>query len=220
MSDNLLSIFYPISPSTVADPKESAAQFAEQYFQAPHIGHIVNFAEFIVESTATKPGHLDPLIQATLLIYRNESLPTVYWTIDRPKSTFDEVFHVAFRDEIHSNLLISEISERANFLNASFIAGRACSLGLLTSPEIVGAVGEGLRFPDYLYFNSMGIIAEIRALGSCLQLLGCASELVKLVGGSFAVERVVKYLEEITVSAADKPLVDVSPYIRTTISMY
>ncbi|KAF8963406.1 hypothetical protein BDZ97DRAFT_1820701 [Flammula alnicola] len=192
MPVDLTSIFYPTSPSKVADPDEGAALFAKQYSQSPNVTIIVDFADFIIESTPNKPEHVDSLIQAALLISCNEFLPTAYWTSDRPKSTFDET------------------SEREEFLNGSFIAGRARSLGLMTSPETVGAVGEGLEFPGEVIYNSTGEIAEIRALGACLQLLGSASKLIELFGNRFAVEKVVKSLEGIRVSAADKPLVDLT----------
>ena len=213
MTIDCTSIFYPTLPSKVADPDKGAAHFARLYSQSPNIGIIVDLADFILESTLTKPKDIDSLIQAALLISRTESLPTVYWTLDRPTSTFDEVFRVDFRDKIHSNLTISEPSERVEFLSASFIAGRARVLGLVSSPETVGAVGEGLGFPDEVIYNSTGEIAEIRALGACLQLLGSASKLLELPGGRFAVAKVIRSLEEIRVSARDTPLVEVSLWI-------
>jgi len=216
MPIDFTSIFYSTSPSKVADPEEGAELFAQQYSQSPSIDIITDFADFILESTVTRPGDLDPLIQAALLISRNVSLPTVYWTSDRPKNAFDEVFNVDFRDKIHSNLSISETSERTEFLRGSFIAGRARSLGLVTSPETVGAVGEGLKFADEVIYNSTGEIAEIRALGACLQLLGSAGKLIELFGERFSVVKVIKSLEEIRASAGDNRLVDVSPWIHAT----
>src|SRR6188768_1298779 len=161
MSINFTSIFYSTTPFKVADPEEGAELFAQQYSQSPSINTIVDFADFILEST---PEDVDSLIQAALLISRNVALPTVYWTSDRTQSTFDGVFNIDFRDKIHSNLSISETSERLEFLRGSLIAGRARSLGLVTSPETVGAVGEGLKFPDEVIYNSTAEIAEIRVL--------------------------------------------------------
>jgi len=214
MSINLTSIFYSTSPSKVADPEEGAELFAQQYSQSPSVNTIVDFADFILEST---PEDVDSLIQAALLISRNVALPTVYWTSDRPQSTFDGVFNIDFRDKIHSNLSISETSERLEFLRGSLIAGRARSLGLVTSPETVGAVGEGLKFPDEVIYNSTAEIAEIRVLGACLQLLGSASKLIELFGERFAAVKVITSLEEIRIGAGDNSLVDVSRFYATYI---
>ena len=85
----------------------------------------------------------------------------------------------------------------------------------MTSPETVGAVGEGLKLPDEVTYNSTAEIAEIRVLGACLQLLGSASKLIELFGERFAVFKVIKSLEEIRMGAGDNSLVDVSRFYAT-----
>ena len=160
---DLTPIFYPTSPSKVADPDKSAALFAEQYSQSPNILIICDFVDFILDSAANKPEDVDSLMKAALLTYFNESLPTCYWASHRPKSTFREVFNAGFHDSICDHLTNPDTSDRAEFLNASFIAGRARGLNLMEGPNNTGAVGEGLRLPNEMIKNLTGEIAEICA---------------------------------------------------------
>ena len=216
LSPDLTPIFYPTSPSKVADPDKGAALFAELYSQSPQITIICDFVNFILDSTANKPEDVDSLMKAAHLTYFNESLPTCYWASHKPKSTFREIFNIDFHDKICGHLTTPDTSDRAEFLNASFIAGRARGLNLMDGPNITGAVGEGLRLPNEMTENRTGEIAEIWALGACLQLLGSGSDLLtKDDGKRFPVEVVIKALEGIEMSAQDKPLVDVNPQISS-----
>ena len=216
LSVDLTTIFYPTSPSKVADPDKGAALFAEVYSQSPQITIICDFVNFILDSAANKPEDVDSLMKVAHLTYFNESLPTCYWSSHRPKSTFREIFNVDFHDKISGHLTNLDTIDRAEFLNVSFIAGRARGLGLMDGPNITWAVGEGLRLPNEIIENPTptGETAEILTLGACLQLLGSGSDLLtKNDGKRFPVEAVIKALEGIEMSAQNKPLVDVNPHI-------
>ena len=185
-----------ILPPSSTQPPLPRSQFAELYSQSPKISITCDFVDFIFDSAANKPEDVDSLMKAAHLTYFNESLPTCYWASHRPKSTFREVFNVDFRDKISGHLTNPDTTDRAMFLNLSFIGGRARGLGLMEAPYITMVVREGLRFSNILGKNPTGEIAELLTLGACFQLLGSGSDLFSMHDGkTFQVEAVIKALE-------------------------
>ena len=86
------------------------------------------------------------------------------------------------------------------YIAASLLSGRARSLGLLDTPQIVGSLAEGLAFADEVLYNYQGEAAEITAIGSCLQLLGGASRLMQEQPDRFAKDKVLAALDHLNAS--------------------
>ncbi|PPQ72774.1 hypothetical protein CVT26_003156 [Gymnopilus dilepis] len=90
------------------------------------------------------------------------------------------------------------------YIAASLLSGRARSLGLLDTPQIVGSLAEGLAFADEVLYNYQGEAAEkaaeITAIGSCLQLLGGASRLMQEQPDRFAEDKLLAALDHLNAS--------------------
>jgi hypothetical protein len=197
----VFSLFYPMSPSTAPDPTSTAARFAQELQAYPSIAGLAatELSELSIQSAATRPAHIDRIIQATQIILSDPSLPLINnWHSSRPNATFSEIFRVAFRDDLndaHRGPII--VSERDSYLAASLLGGRVRSMGLLTTPEIIGSIAEGLKFPDEILYNYQGEAADIAAIAACLHLLGGINALVQAHPSRFSKEKIIAALDDL-----------------------
>lgn len=127
---------------------------------------------------AAHSAHKDHVLQTVQIsIKKSLSLPLIdNWDSFRPNTTFEEMFHVAFRGEVNTIGGPVEFAERELFIAASLLATRARSLGMLNTPEIVGSLAG---FSDEILYTYQGDATEIAAIGSCIQLLCGASPLLQ-----------------------------------------
>ncbi|KAF8875959.1 hypothetical protein CPB84DRAFT_1853111 [Gymnopilus junonius] len=217
--------FYPCCPSTTPDPASSAARLIKG-LQANELTTsflATALPPFLLHTAATRPGHVDNVLQTLKLLSNTSSLPLVEDWDSHPNATFAETFSVTFPDDLNDAIRGPiEITEHHSYVAASLLGARARSMGMLTTPDIVGSVAEGLGFPDEVLFHYEGDIAEIAIIGACVQLLGGASSLVKDQPDRFAKNKILAALDRIQSKENDvlikftkdhlqkEPLVDLS----------
>jgi len=199
-SSQMFSFFYPVSSSEFPDPPGVATRVL-QYLQSDPLAAAAattELSELLIHSAHKRPHHIDRLLQATQLLLSNDSLPLINnWDSSRPNTPFSEMFHVAFRDDLNDHIRGRiDPSMRESYIAASLLAGRVRSVGLLTTPEIVGSLAEGLKLPDESLYHYQGELAEIAATASCLQLLGGYSVLLRQQPTRFSKEVVLTALDQ------------------------
>ncbi|KAF8965585.1 hypothetical protein BDZ97DRAFT_1811389 [Flammula alnicola] len=202
----LFPFFYPSSQSTPPDPPSTAARLA-RHIQATPIATAslaINLPPFLLYTSTTHPAHTDHTLHSIKLLLDTPSLPLINnWDSSRPNATFAEMFHVAFRDDFNNTIGEIEFAERDSYIAVSLLGARARSMGMLNTPEIVGSLAEGLGFPDEVLYHYQGDVAEIAAVGSCLQLLGGASSLVQDQPERFAKDKILAALDSLQFSQND-----------------
>jgi len=204
----LLPFFYPSSQSTIPDPTSAAASLVKHLEAEPNATAALatDLPTFLLYIADSHPAHTDHILQtAQILIKKSPSLPLINnWDSSRPNATFEEMFAVAFRDDVNNAIRGPiEVAERESFIAGSLLAARARSLGILNTPEIVGSLAEGLGFSDEILYNYQGDVAEIAAIGSCIQLLCGASPLVQDQLERFAKDKIVAALDSLKISPID-----------------
>jgi hypothetical protein len=204
----LLPFFYPSSQSTIPDPTSAAASLVKHLEAEPlaTAALATDLPTFLLHIAAAHPAHTDQVLQTVqILIKKSPSLPLINnWHSSRPNATFKEMFGVAFRDYVNSAIGGPiEVAERESFIAASLLAARARSLEILITPEIVGSLAEGLGFSDEVLYNYQGDVAEIAAIGSCIQLLCGASALVQDLPKRFSKDKIVTALDGLEISSID-----------------
>ncbi|KAG6825358.1 hypothetical protein H0H92_003980 [Tricholoma furcatifolium] len=183
----------------------SAEPYKALFRRHADIALITSFSDFLIHTANTNIAHLDAVLGATLDIINDDSLPSVSWTTPNPTATFNDVFKIDFRDKVHDLL---RMADRDRFLAMSVLSGRCIALGVLVSPSTLGAIGEGLMLPDEASDNYPDEVNEWRALGSCLQLLGCFSWLLRELSDRFSVQRVVNALQSLKFAEKDRFIVE------------
>ena len=174
---HLLPFFYPSSQSTTP----SLIKYLEDKPIATAT-LAINLPTFVLHIAAAHPAHTDYILQTVqILIKKSPSLPLINnWDSSRPNVTFKEMFRIAFGDDINDTIRGPiEVAECESYIAGSLLATCARSIGILNTPRIVGSLAEGLGFSDDALCNYQGDLAEIAAIGSCVQLLCGASWLVQ-----------------------------------------
>jgi len=199
--------FYPSSYSTTPDPNSTAASLAN-YLKAKPIAtasFATDLPTFLLHIATAHPAHTDHVLQTIQILIKTPSLPLINnWDSSRPNATFEEMFRVAFRDDVNSAIEARiEVAERASHIAASLLAGRARSIGILNTPEIMGSLAEGLAFSDEVQCNYQGDAAKIAAIGACIQLLGGALPLVQDQPERFAKDKILAALDGLQINQID-----------------
>jgi len=196
-----LPFFYPSSQSTTPDSTSAAASLAN-YIKAKPIATAwlaTDLPTFLLHIATVHPAHTDHVLQTAQILTKTPSLPLINnWDSSRPNATFEEMFHVAFGDDVVNNAIREpDVEERESYIAASLLGSRARSIGILDTPEVVGSLAEGLAFSDEVQRSYQGNAAEIAAIGACIQLLGGASPLVPK---RFAKDKIMAALDDLQIS--------------------
>lgn len=77
----------------------------------------------------------------------------------------------------------------------SLLGARARSMDIINTPECVGKLADGLGFPKRVSLDYEAEQAEIAAMGSCIQLLGGASLLMRDQPVRFAKDTILAALD-------------------------
>ena len=99
----------------------------------------------------------------------------------------------------HFNASISGpvlVTERETYIAMSLLGARARSMDIINTPECVGKLADGLGFPERVLFHDQAE-AEIAAMGSCIQLLGGASLLMRDQPVRFAKDKILDALDRL-----------------------
>ncbi|KAF9558343.1 hypothetical protein CPC08DRAFT_819373 [Agrocybe pediades] len=192
-----IPFFYPASQSTPPDVRASAMRLIDYLKAEPDFAASVatDLPTFLLYVATAHPSRTDRVLQATKTVYEEPSLPRINnWDSSRPNATF-EMFHASLRETVNDAIRGPiEAEERQSFTAVSLLAARARSLGILSTPEIVGNFAEGLGFGDEKIHNYEGEVAEIAATGACIQALGGISSLVEKKPKRFAKGKVLTAL--------------------------
>ncbi|KIJ97019.1 hypothetical protein K443DRAFT_106277, partial [Laccaria amethystina LaAM-08-1] len=159
-------------------------------------------SNFLFELARFSPRDIDTILHVVRHAKADESLPTAYWTSDRPAATFAELFNADFRGRMRANIEEGP-SNRPEFLAASLLSSRCMALDVLSCSSSVAAISDGLKLSDYPGWNNE--MASTSVAGACLQLLGGDSDL----GTSYVCdppEQVLEALKRLSVSGEDEPL--------------
>lgn len=181
--------------------------FLNLFREDPKTEIICGLSDFLFEVSRFSPRDIDTILHVVCHAKADESLPTAYWTSDRPAATFAELFNVDFRDKMRANIEEGP-SNRTEFLAASLLSGRCMGLDVLSSSSSVAAISDGLKLSDYLGWNDE--TGSTSVAGACLQLLGGYSDL----GTSYLCdppEQVLEALKRLSVTGEDEPLLKVPP---------
>ncbi|KAF8965584.1 hypothetical protein BDZ97DRAFT_1811387 [Flammula alnicola] len=204
---HLFPFFYPSSQSTPPDPPSTAARLTRDLQANPltTASLATDLPTFLLYTATTHPAHTDHTLHSIKLLLDTPSLPLINnWDSSRPNTTFAEMFHVAFRDDLNDAIRGPiEVAERDSYIAASLLGGRVRGMGMFTTPQIVGSLAEGLGFPNEVLYHYQGDVAEIAAVGSCLQLLGGASSLVQDQPERFAKDKILAALDSLQFSQND-----------------
>jgi len=176
--------------------------FLEFFREDPNIATICGLSDFLFEVSRSSPRDIDRVLLVARHAEADESLPTVYWSPERPAATFGEVFYVDFGDKVRAYLEEGP-SDRRTFLAASLLSGRSKGLHVLSSPSSAAAITDGLKLSNYFEWNND--IASTGVAGACLQLLGGYIDLPD------PLEKVLEALKRLSVSREDEPLLKVPP---------
>jgi len=195
----LLPFFYPSSQSTTPNPTSAAANLVNHLKTVPlaPAALATDLPNFLLYIAEVHPAHIDHVLQAVQILINTPSLPLINnWDSSRPNATFEEMFHVALRDDVNDSIRGDlEVAERKSHLAASLLAARARYFGLLNTPATMGSLAEGLGFPDDIRCHYQGGAAEIAAIGSCIQLLCGVSWLVQKLPVRFAKDKILAALD-------------------------
>jgi hypothetical protein len=183
--------------------------FFELFREGPNIATICGLSDFLFEVSRSSPRDIDIVLLVARHAEADESLPTVYWSPERPAATFGEVFYVDFGDKMQAYLEEGPL-DRQTFLATSLLSGRSKGLHVLSSPSSVAAITDGLKLSNYFEWNDD--IATTGVAGACLQLLGGYRDLPD------PPEKVLEALRTSSVSREDEPLIKV-PSIRLHVLM-
>jgi len=204
--NRLLPFFYPSSQSTAPDPAAAAASLANHLKVEPiaTAALAVDLPIVLLHIATARPAHTDHILRTIQILFETPSLPlTENWSFC-PTATFEEMFRVAFQEDLDGAIGPPvEVAERELHLAASLLGARARSIGVLDTPNIVGSLAEGLGFPDEVLFHYQGDVAEIAATGSCIQLLCGASSLVQDQPKRFAKDKILAALDRLKTSRID-----------------
>ena len=183
--------------------------FLNLFREDPKTEVICGLSNFLFEVSRFSPRNIDSVLHVVRHAKADGSLPTAYWTADRPAATFAELFNADFRDRMRANIEEGP-SNRPEFLAASLLSGRCMSLDVLSSSSSVAAISDGLKLSDYFGWNDEPETASTSVAGACLQLLGGYSDL----GTTYLCDppkQVLEAMKRLSASGEDEALLKVPP---------
>jgi hypothetical protein len=193
-----LPFFYPSSRTTPPDPCSTAARIEDDLRTNPENTAFIatTLPAFLFFTATSAPAHIDNVLQTTQILLRT-SLPLVNIPfLCRPNATFASLFFAIFPDDFNASISGPVlVSERETYIAMSLLGARARSMDIINTPECVGKLADGLGFPERV--SIQGEQAEIAAMGSCIQLLGGASLLMRDQPVRFAKDRILAALDRL-----------------------
>ena len=209
---SLLPFFYPSSRTTHPDPCSTAARIEDYLRTNPENTAFIatTLPAFLFFTATSAPAHVDSVLQTTQNLLHT-SLPLVnirhFW---HPNATFASLFFAMFPDDFNASISGPVIvPERETYIAMSLLGARARSMDIINTPECVGKLEDGLGFPKRVSVHYQGEQAEIAVMGSCIQLLGGASLLMRDQPVRFAKDKILAAFDRLE-SGRNNALIKVS----------
>ena len=197
---SLLPFFYPSSRTTPPDPCSTAARIEDDLRTNPENTAFIatTLPAFIFFTATSVPAHIDNVLQTTQILLHT-SLPLVNIPrLCRPNATFASLFFAMFPDDFNASISGPVlVPECETYIAMSLLGARARSMDIINTPECVGKLAYGLGFPERVSFHYQSEQAEIAAMGSCIQLLGGASLLMRDQPVRFAKDKILDALDRL-----------------------
>ncbi|KIJ97011.1 hypothetical protein K443DRAFT_632809, partial [Laccaria amethystina LaAM-08-1] len=105
------------STNTVAITNHS---FLILFREDPKTEITCDLSNFLFEVSCFSPRDIDTILHVVRHAKADESLPTAYWTSNRPAARFAELFNADFRGRMRANIEEGPLN-RSEFLAASFV---------------------------------------------------------------------------------------------------